>query len=92
MNLRTPEEVLISLSHENEIVYNDAMDSIIRDIDDKFNGEPLKTYLYQTYLEINIIKHKIISTMESKGWNIEFHSTQCERDEYITPVIISAKT
>lgn len=92
MELRSPNKVLTSLSAEKEIVFNDVMESIIRSIETHFNGEPLKTYLYQTYEQINAIKHKVISTMENKGWSIEFRPTQSERDEYITPIVISAKT
>lgn len=90
MTLRTPQEVLATLSPEKETIFQAAMEVIIYGIEDRFTGDPVKIFLYFAEEDIKVIKTKITKTLAEKGWNITFCPIQRERDGDITPVLISA--
>lgn len=91
MTLRTPQEVIDTLTPEKEIIFRAAMEVIIKGIEEKFNSDsyPLKLFLYCSEENIKSIKRKITRTLHEKDWDIVFCPTQHERDGDITPVLIS---
>jgi len=89
--LKTPEEV-ISLNPRTTEFMNNTLKFIISEIEEKYDGTVLVTYLDNVgKTELKKIKDNITSILSSKGWSIEFRPPlNPVKNEITVPLYISA--